>query len=271
MPAFHVDWQVGFGILTTILLMISTGTIHLTNMIPQRWIPPVTAWAAFFATINSAILTAMQSLSPGAAAKVGRLLVGLLATIVLVIVANGLMAAGASAGAAERTPAPAPARAIALPPLALPKICDPLNLLPGCQVQTSAANGQASNQPVELNLWSKIVNAALPDLEYASALAVSAGTGGAGVRNQCWQALITANKVASGAGLKDAGGNPLVKPNPALFTDAEQFAEVLDNLAPGGPLWTSCAGAAQLAGTNVLTFINAVVTGAAGLAALGAT
>jgi hypothetical protein len=46
------------------------------------------------------------------------------------------------------------------------------------------------------------------------------------------------------------------------------LAEVVDNLSPQGPLFVSCAGAAQLAKTNVLTFINAAVTGAAGLAAM---
>jgi len=37
---------------------------------------------------------------------------------------------------------------------------------------------------------------------------------------------------------------------------------------PTGPLFVSCAGAAQLAKTNVLSFVNAVVTGAAGFAAM---
>ena len=53
--------------------------------------------------------------------------------------------------------------------------------------------------------------------------------------------------------------------------DVEQLAEVIDNFAPTGPLFTACAGAAQLAKTNTVTFINAIVTGASGLAALGIT
>jgi hypothetical protein len=159
-------------------------------------------------------------------------------------------------------------RAETPPPMPRPLICDPLNLLPGCHITgQSGANGQ----PVELYIWDKIVNAALPDLQYASALAASAGTPSAGVRKQCWDALITANKTASGIGLKDANGNALAKPDQHLFVDVEQLAEVIDNLAPTGPLFTACAGAAQLARTNTLTFINAIVTGAAGLAALGIT
>jgi hypothetical protein len=149
-----------------------------------------------------------------------------------------------------------------------PLICDPLNLLPGCHL--SGQSG-AANQPVELYIWDKIVNASLPDLQYASALAASAGTPSAAVRKQCWDALIAANKTASGIGLKDANGNALTKPDQHLFVDVEQLAEVIDNLAPTGPISTACAGAAQLAKTNTLTFINAIVTGVAGLAALGLT
>jgi hypothetical protein len=149
-----------------------------------------------------------------------------------------------------------------------PLICDPLNLIPGCHM---GGQSGAASQPVELYIWEKIVNASLPDLQYASALAGSAGTPGAGVRKQCWDALIAANKTASGAGLKDSNGNALTKPDQHLFVDVEQLAEVIDNLAPTGPLFTACAGAAQLAKTNTLTFINAIVTGASGLAALGLT
>jgi hypothetical protein len=159
-------------------------------------------------------------------------------------------------------------RAEAPPATPRPLICDPLNLLPGCHI--SGQSG-AAGQPVELYVWDKIVNASLPDLQYASALAASAGTPSAAVRKQCWDALIAANKTASGTGLKDANGNALTKPDQHLFVDVEQLAQVIDNLAPTGPLFTACAGAAQLAKTNTLTFINAIVTGASGLAVLGIT
>lgn len=149
--------------------------------------------------------------------------------------------------------------------------CDLLNLLPGCQIQSQDDTGKMTTKPVELDLWKKITDAALPDLDYASALATAAGTGASGVRKQCWDSLITANKQASGLGVKNADGTSRAKPNPSLFTDVESLAEVLDNLAPGGPLWTACAGAAQLAKTNVLTLLNAMVTGATGMAALGVT
>jgi hypothetical protein len=47
------------------------------------------------------------------------------------------------------------------------------------------------------------------------------------------------------------------------------LAETIDNLSPTGPLFTSCAGAAEMAKMSVLRFINTAVTGAAGFAALG--
>jgi hypothetical protein len=169
--------------------------------------------------------------------------------------------------AQAQTPRPAPAAASAAVPR--PLICDPLNLIPGCHVEAPGAGG--STQPVELNVWQKIVGAALPDLEYASAQAAAAGTPAAGVRKQCWDAIILANKQASGTGVKDAAGVAMVKPDPHLFVDVESLAEILDNLAPNGPLWTACSGAAGLVKTNALTFINAVVGGAAGMAALGVT
>lgn len=117
-------------------------------------------------------------------------------------------------------------------------------------------------------LWAKIQAAALPDLQYASAMAGAAGTNGAEVRKACWDAIIVVNQQSNGAELKDADNKPLTKPDPHLFTDVETAAEILDNLSPQGKLFTSCAGAAQLAQANVIQFISAAISGAAGIAKL---
>lgn len=117
-------------------------------------------------------------------------------------------------------------------------------------------------------LWDKIVAANTADLTYASNLAKSANTSASAVRKQCWDAIIEVNNQANGLNLKNPDGTPMARPDPHLFTDVETLAEVVDNLSPTGPLFTACAGAAQLAKTNVLTFINAAVTGAAGIAAM---
>lgn len=60
---FHVDWLFFFGVATTILTGVAGGTVHLTDMLPEKYIKPVTAWAAFFAFANSAILTGLHSIS----------------------------------------------------------------------------------------------------------------------------------------------------------------------------------------------------------------
>lgn len=117
-------------------------------------------------------------------------------------------------------------------------------------------------------LWASIQGAALVDLQYATAMAGAAGTNGSSIRKQCWDAIIVVNQQSNGAGLKDANGQPMTKPDPHLFTDVETAAEVLDNLSPQGKLFTSCAGAAQLAQANVIQFISAAITGVAGMAKL---
>lgn len=55
---------------------------------------------------------------------------------------------------------------------------------------------------------------------------------------------------------------------PHLITNVEEIAELIDGLQPTSPLFVNCAGAAQLAQLSVLSFINAIVTGAAGIAVM---
>lgn len=117
-------------------------------------------------------------------------------------------------------------------------------------------------------IWDKIVSASNADLKYASALAGVANTPASQVRKQCYDAILELNTQVNGMNLKDANGDPLPQPDPKLFTGVEQAAETIDNLSPSGKLFTSCAGMAQLTKTNVLTLINAIVTGAAGFAAM---
>jgi len=172
----------------------------------------------------------------------------------------------------------APARAETSSAPSLPKIdlcpLDLLNLNPGCHVQIvdpSTGKPTGQTQPIEQSIWQKIITASLADLDYASSLAASAGTPGSMVRKQCYDALIVVNKVASGASLKNADGSAMVRPDPHLITDAETAAEVLDQLRPGGPLQVACGGFANQVATNALTLINQIVSGGAGLAALGVT
>src|SRR5208282_5555117 len=103
----------------------------------------------------------------------------------------------------------------------------------------------------------------MADLEYASKKAAAANTTSSAVRKQCWDAIIVIKQQLDGVTLKDTNGQVIPRPDPALVTDVEDIAEIIDALSTTGPLFTSCAGAAQLARTSTLTLINTVVAGAA--------
>lgn len=155
--------------------------------------------------------------------------------------------------------------AVAAVPRTISPPCLPLDLRAECKSQGSVS--PTGNPAKDLQaLWQKIITASTADLQYASALAGAANTPGSAVRKQCWDAIIKINE--QGQGLKDANGNVLTRPDPAVFADVESLAEVVDNLSPQGALFTSCAGAAQLARTSVLQFVSAVVTGVAGFTAI---
>jgi hypothetical protein len=143
----------------------------------------------------------------------------------------------------------------------------------GVSTQPTALTGNA--QKDILALWKKIQAASAADITYAIAMAKNANaasptgvTTSAGMRLQCLTAIQTLNQEANGSNLKNADGSVMARSDPSLFTDAETLAEIIDAVQPGGPLWTSCSGAAQLAATNTVAFINALVSGAAGLALL---
>lgn len=239
-----------FGVWTNILTLIAGyGVEHAPSVVVQ-YAPTVQWLAALGAQANSIILTALVGASSTKAGPFIKIPDGFTPTIVkLLLIAFlplALLANSGSANAAEQ-------RKLNLP-------IDPLHL------NGTPVTGDVSTDMQAL--WQKIVSSSITDLNYAAAMAASANTTTSGVRLQCLKAIIQLNQQASGANLKNPDGSPMVKPDPHLFTDVEGLAEVVDNLSPQGPLFVSCAGAAQLAKTNVLSFVNAVVTGAAGFAAM---
>ncbi len=60
-----VDPVVTFWIslFTTIAQGIATGTVHLTGLIPEMYIPVVTGWLGLIVFINMSFLTALSGLS----------------------------------------------------------------------------------------------------------------------------------------------------------------------------------------------------------------
>ena len=51
------------GVITTIMIGISSGAVKLTNVVPTDWIPYVLGWTSLFAFVNSAVLTALHGVS----------------------------------------------------------------------------------------------------------------------------------------------------------------------------------------------------------------
>lgn len=251
-----------FGAWTSVLLLVASGTINFTGALPELWVPVVTKWCGILGAINSTILTAASGYSSNKSGPMVSTPMSFTPTIVkvlLVAFALSFLVASNQAQAAE---------------VRRPAITGNI----AADIKTDLAGGVAPGAPGQLltgnpekdmqALWKKITSASITDLNYAAAMAKNANTTTSGVRLQCLAAIIQLNQQASGAALKNPDGSAMTRPDPSLFTDVESLAEIIDNLSPQGPLFVSCAGAAQLAKTNVLSFVNAVVTGAAGFAAM---
>jgi hypothetical protein len=239
-----------FGVWTSALALVIAGTVSFTDLIPAAWEPKVVKIAADFFAINNLILTAAKArgyLNAKAVAAVAD--TAKVAGVLIAAFALSLFLASGSAQAASAAPA---AKKTCLIPL------DPLNLC-----GTLTGKPQQDLQRVA----KRIAKVAKADLTYAAAKAKAANTAASGVRLQCIQAIAEANDQANGAGLTNAGGTAMARPDPALVTAIEELAELVDNLSPQGKLFTSCAGAAQMFGTSTLSTINSIVTGATLLAA----
>jgi len=216
--------------------------VAITDQLPE---------VAGVATIDTRSGQALATAVPSNTVQVGKVAAVLLAMFVV-----GMMAA-APASAQPKAHAAAPAA----PTKACPLPWDPLGL---CGLLT----GNISEDVQRVS--KRIAKINKDDLTYAIAKAKGANTNGSKVRLQCLTAISAAADQVSGDGLKDAGGNPLVRPDPALITDIEDIAELIDNLSPQGVLLTACAGTAQMFKVTALQAVNGIVTGAAGLAAASA-
>jgi hypothetical protein len=60
----HVDPTVRFwiGVVVSVAIAVSSGTLVLTNAIPHDWIPMVTAWCGIIAFVGSASLTVLNGM-----------------------------------------------------------------------------------------------------------------------------------------------------------------------------------------------------------------
>jgi hypothetical protein len=70
MPNFDPTTRFWIGILVTIAIGVSGGTLNLTHAVPGEWIPIATAWCGVIAFIGSAILTALNGLATTTSSRI---------------------------------------------------------------------------------------------------------------------------------------------------------------------------------------------------------
>lgn len=153
-----------------------------------------------------------------------------------------------------------------------PKPADALGVPGGIIGKSTAATVTLTGDPQKdaKAIWSNIKASSADDLNYAIAMATAAGTPASKTRLQCLTAILAAKVQAEGSTLMGPDGKtPLTRPDPSAISNIESVAELIDNLSPQGPLFTSCAGAAQLTKANVLQLITGIVTGVASFGATG--
>lgn len=105
----------------------------------------------------------------------------------------------------------------------------------------------------------------LPDLTYAKALADASGSH---VTAPCWQAWIDVITVRQKA-VKSADGTEMPYPDPSLITNFEKAVEIRNMLQPDSDFMIKCSPVASMVKKDIRNFIGLVISGGAGLAALG--
>jgi len=256
--------KIGFvlGILVTIEIAVSSGTLSLTHAVPADWIPAVTAWSGILAFMGSTVLTFLHGYSSGdmgplvtrppdmpalqEQAQQGVPAQPPKAAVMLLI--GGAMLLGLL------LPAAAQAQASRAKPTGNP-IVDIGNAIKGQQQQ--AVTDQ--NQVIE-DVVSKLQKLALPDFQYA--LAMSKATNNV-VSTPCWQAWVDLLTAQQKPLMGPDGTTPLVEPDPHLATAVEQISELLAALRPDSTLSTGCAALAAAAGKDAATLVSGILNGGA--------
>lgn len=105
----------------------------------------------------------------------------------------------------------------------------------------------------------------LPDLMYAKALADSSGSK---VTGPCWGAWIDVINVRQKA-VKSADGTEMVYPDPSLITNFEKLVEIRNMLQPDSAFNIACSPVASMVKKDIMGLIGVVISGGAGLTALG--
>jgi hypothetical protein len=257
--------KIGFilGILVTIEIAVSSGTLSLTHAVPAAWIPTVTAWSGILVFAGSTVLTFLHGYSSGevgplvspppdtnalqkpTAEGVTRDALAQPPRLSIVILLAAGLALSFAAAASAQTPRPKPTGN---------PIVDIGNAIKGEQQQAAAARNESTE-----DLVAKLGKLALPDFEFA--LAMSKATNNV-VSTPCWQAWV-ALLSAQQKPLVGTDGQPLTEPDPHLATSVEKISELLAALRPDSTLSTGCAALAAAGGKDAATLIQGILSGGA--------
>lgn len=255
----QIDPKISFwlGVVVTALIGIGGGTVSLTHAIPPAWIPTVVAWCNILSVLGSAMLTALHGFASGNSGP----LVG---------------AGGASQPSPQSLPPKAaialvgvglaalwlgcawPAHAQTRQPVRAPLTGDPIHDI-GNAIKSGQQQSAKEANETTADLVERLNKLALPDFEYAFAMAKATNNV---VSAPCWQAWVDMIS-AQQKPLTDAAGQQLSEPDPHLITNIERISELLAALRPDSPLSTSCAALAGAANRDVATLISGILSGGA--------
>jgi|GEM_PF-4024530 len=124
--------------------------------------------------------------------------------------------------------------------------------------------GKSGGSPLE-DIIGALDAKLLPDLEYALKLATASNSR---VTAPCYQAWINIINVRQKA-VQDANGADLPMPDLAIITKFEKLVEIRESLRPDSEFMIKCSPVASMIKKDIVSFIATVLSGGAGLAALG--
>jgi hypothetical protein len=62
MPTIDPKWRFAIQVVVFIAIGVSQGAVHLTNLIPEAWVPYAVAWCGFIAFIGTGITTGLSGI-----------------------------------------------------------------------------------------------------------------------------------------------------------------------------------------------------------------
>jgi len=238
MNGIDPKWILYLGIAVTIEQGIGQGSVKLTNVVPNSWIPFIDGWCTLLAFIGNIVMTAMAGYSSKAAGPLVKPLV------LAVVIIGGLFSLTSEARAQVQ-----------------PR-------LTGNIVRDIAAANPARSPGLTGKPLGDIIGALdvklLPDLQYALKLATASGSKVTGPCYQAWIDIINVRQKA----VSDDQGAAIPMPDPHLVTDFEKLVELRNSLQPDSEFMIKCSPVASMVKKDIVGFIGIVISGGAGLATL---